>query len=71
MAFAFYAKLAGKALTTESMITALESGKEFRDIFGGPSVHFSPTNHLGVNTALVAKIQNGRWITQATGQSYK
>jgi len=53
------------------MITALESGKEFRDIFGGPSVHFSPTNHLGVNTALVAKIQNGRWITQATGQSYK
>ena len=71
MAFAFYAKLAGKALTTESMITALESGKEFRDIFGGPSVRFSPTNHLGVNTALVAKIQNGRWITQATGQSSK
>jgi hypothetical protein len=34
-------------------------------------VRFSPTNHLGVNTALVAKIQNGRWITQATGQSYK
>ncbi len=71
MAFAHYAKLAGKNLTTEAVIKAMESGDQFDDIFGGAPVSFSATNHLGVESALVAQIQNGRWVTLAKNQSYK
>jgi ABC-type branched-subunit amino acid transport system substrate-binding protein len=71
MAFAFYANLAGKNLTTESMIAAMESGKVFEDIFGGAPVSFSKDNHLGVSAATIAQIKNGRWTTIARNQSYK
>src|SRR5262249_53886133 len=36
--FAFYASLAGKDLTGQKLLDALESGKEFRDIFNSPPV---------------------------------
>lgn len=71
MAFAFYAGLAGKNLTTESLIAAMESGKVFEDIFGGAPVSFSKDNHLGVSAATVGQIKNGRWATIAKNQSYK
>lgn len=71
MAFAHYAALAGKNLTTEGMINAMESGNVFQDIFGGAPVSFSKTNHLGVTTAIVAQIKDGRWKTIAKEQSYK
>lgn len=68
--FAFYAGLAGKNLTTESMMTALEGGKVYQDIFGGSPVSFSRDNHLGVRVATVGQIKNGRWVTIAKEQSY-
>ncbi|OKO85472.1 MULTISPECIES: ABC transporter substrate-binding protein [unclassified Bradyrhizobium] len=71
MAFAFYAGLAGKNLTTESLIAAMESGKVFEDIFGGAPVSFSKDNHLGVSAATIGQIKNGRWVTIAKNQSYK
>lgn len=71
MAFAFYANLAGKNLTTDSLITAMESGKVFEDIFGGAPVSFSKDNHLGVSAATIGQIKNGRWETIARNQSYK
>lgn len=71
MAFAFYADLAGKNLTTESLIAAMESGKVFEDIFGGAPVSFSKDNHLGVSAATIGQIKNGRWVTIAKNQSYK
>ena len=70
-AFAFYAGLAGKALTTESLLTALESGKEFDDIFGSAPVKFSKDNHLGVASAFVAQINGGKWGTIVKDQNYK
>lgn len=70
-AFAFYARLAGKNLTTESMIEAMESGKKFEDIFGGAPVSFSKTNHLGVTAAIVGQIKNGRWVTMQKNVTYK
>ena len=69
--FAYYAKLAGKALTTDSLLAALESGQVFEDIFGGPKVKFSKDNHLGVSGALVAQVKNGRWVTVAKDLNYK
>ncbi|PSO26471.1 ABC transporter substrate-binding protein [Bradyrhizobium sp. MOS002] len=71
MAFAFYAGLAGKNLTTDSLIGAMESGKVFEDIFGGAPVSFSRDNHLGVSAATIGQIKNGRWVTIAKNQSYK
>ncbi|MFT4119621.1 ABC transporter substrate-binding protein [Bradyrhizobium sp.] len=71
MAFAFYAGLAGKNLTTDSLIAAMESGKVFDDIFGGAPVSFSKDNHLGVSAATIGQIKNGRWVTIAKNQSYK
>ncbi|MET4295997.1 branched-chain amino acid transport system substrate-binding protein [Bradyrhizobium sp. LB8.2] len=71
MAFAFYAGLAGKNLTTETLIAAMESGKVFEDIFGGAPVSFSKDNHLGVSAATIGQIKNGRWTTIAKNQSYK
>ena len=59
--FAFYADLAGKDLTGQKFLAALESGKEFHDIFGSPSVKFSPDNHLASVVTQVQQIQNGRW----------
>ena len=71
MVFAHYAAMAGKNLTTESLMAALESGKVFDDIFGGAPVSFSKENHLGVSAAVIGQIKNGRWTTIAKNQSYK
>ena len=71
MTFAYYAGLAGKNLTTDSLIAAMESGKEFHDIFGQSAVKFSKDNHLGAEALLVAQVQNGRWKTIAPNQNYK
>ncbi len=71
MVFAHYAAMAGKNLTTESLMAALESGKAFDDIFGGAPVSFSKENHLGVSAAVIGQIKNGRWTTIAKNQSYK
>jgi len=59
--FAFYANLAGKDLSGQKLLAALESGQEFHDIFGSPPVKFSPTNHLASEVTLVEQVQNGRW----------
>ncbi len=59
-AFAFYANLAGKDLTGQKFLAALESGKEFHDIFGAPPEKFSPTNHLASSVFQVQQLQNGR-----------
>ena len=55
--FAFYASLAGRDLTGQNFLAALESGKEFHDIFGSPAVKFSPTNHLASSATMVQQIQ--------------
>lgn len=71
MVFAYFAGMAGKNLTTESLMAALESGKVFDDIFGGAPISFSKDNHLGVSAAVIGQIKNGRWMTIAKDQSYK
>ena len=71
MTFAYFAGLAGKTLTTDSLIAAMESGKGYQDIFGQAPVVFSRTNHLGAEALLVAQVKNGRWTTIAQHQTYK
>ena len=58
--FAFYVNKAGKDLTGQKLMDALESGAEFLDIFNSPPTKFSKTNHLATTITQVQQIKNGR-----------
>jgi len=65
--FAFYAELAGKDLTGQKFLDALEGGKEYIDIFGSPPTKFSKTNHLATTITQVQEVKNGRWVLVKDG----
>ena len=65
--FAFYANKAGKDLTGQKMLDALESGDKFLDIFNSPPTMFSKTNHLATTITQVQQIKNGRWVLVKEG----
>jgi ABC-type branched-subunit amino acid transport system substrate-binding protein len=67
MTFAHYAREAGKDLTGQKLLDALESGKPFDDIFGNPTTKFSKTNHLASTVTQVQKIEKGRWVVVKGG----
>lgn len=52
---------AGRDLTVDSLVKAMESIQDFQDLFGG-SYSFSPTNHHGSTSAFLAQVRNGRWV---------
>src|SRR3954451_21777928 len=60
--FAFYANKAGKDLTGQKMLDALESGDKFLDIVNSPATKFSKTDHLASTVTQVQQIKNGRWV---------
>ena len=62
MTFAYYANKAGKDLTGQKMLDALESGDKFQDIFNSPPTVFSKTNHLATTVTQVQQVKNGRWV---------
>src|SRR6478735_5553553 len=62
MTFAFYANKAGKDLTGQKMLDALESGEKFLDIFSSPPTKFSKTDHLANTITQVQQVKNGRWV---------
>jgi branched-chain amino acid transport system substrate-binding protein len=65
--FAFYANKAGKDLTGQKMLDALESGDKFQDLFNSPPTTFSKTNHLASTITQVQQIKNGRWVLVKEG----
>jgi ABC-type branched-subunit amino acid transport system substrate-binding protein len=62
MTFAFYANKAGKELTGQKMLDALESGDKFLDIFNSPPTKFSKTDHLANTITQVQQVKGGRWV---------
>jgi branched-chain amino acid transport system substrate-binding protein len=60
--FAHYANKAGKDLTGQKMLDALEDGDSFQDIFSSPPTKFSKTNHLATTVTQIQLIKNGRWV---------
>jgi len=62
MTFAFYAQKAGKDLTGQKMLDALESGDKFLDIFNSPPTKFSKTDHLASTITQVQQVKAGRWV---------
>ncbi|WP_315833452.1 ABC transporter substrate-binding protein [Bradyrhizobium prioriisuperbiae] len=70
MTFAHYANKAGKDLTGQKMLTALESGDVFQDIFSSPPTKFSSTNHLASTITQVQQVKNGRWVLTKDSLSF-
>jgi len=52
---------AGKDLTTESFLAALEGINGYRDIFGGPVMSFGPNKHEGSTATYLLQVQKGRF----------
>jgi branched-chain amino acid transport system substrate-binding protein len=57
---------AGKNLTTEAFIKALDSSTFAPDMFGSDTMSFTPTKHLGSNKSRLSQIKDGKW-TVMTG----
>jgi branched-chain amino acid transport system substrate-binding protein len=70
MTFAYYANKAGKDLTGQKMLDALESGDNFLDIFNSPPTKFSKTDHLANTVTQVQQIQKGRWVLMKDSLSF-
>ena len=52
---------AGRDLTVDSFITGMESMKDWHDIFGGPALTLTPTNHHASNQSFLSVVKNKRW----------
>jgi branched-chain amino acid transport system substrate-binding protein len=70
MTFAHYANKAGKDLSGQKMLDALESGDTFQDIFSSPPTKFSKTNHLASTVTQIQQIKNGRWVLMKDSLSF-
>jgi branched-chain amino acid transport system substrate-binding protein len=70
MTFAHYVNKAGKDLTGQKVLDALESGDAFQDIFASPPTVFSKTNHLASTVTQVQQIKNGRWVLMKDSLSF-
>ena len=55
------AESAGRELTVETFVSAMESLHTGRDIFGGPEYRFTVDDHLGNRLGRLAWIRDGRW----------
>lgn len=52
---------AGRNLTTDALIKALDSLTVPPDMFGGDTMTFTPTKHLGSNKSRLSEIKDGKW----------
>jgi len=52
---------AGRDLSTQGLLTALESISDYTDIFGY-RISFGPNKHNGATESVLSQVQNGRWV---------
>jgi branched-chain amino acid transport system substrate-binding protein len=52
---------AGPNLTTDSFIAAMETMTDWRDIFEGPPLTLTPTNHHASNQSFLSVVKDSRW----------
>lgn len=53
---------AGRDLTLESFLAAMESTRDWRDVFGSPPLTLTPTNHHASNQSFLSIVRDGRWV---------
>jgi branched-chain amino acid transport system substrate-binding protein len=61
--------IAGRDLTVDSLVAALESIDDYTDIFGY-RVSFGPGQHKGVSESQLSQIKDGRWHTLEQSITY-
>jgi branched-chain amino acid transport system substrate-binding protein len=64
-------KRAGKDLTTEGLVKALESIDDYKNPFAPVTIKFSATDHLGAREVFLTVVEKGRWKTLESGLTYK
>ena len=52
----------GRDLTVDSFIAAMESMKDWRDIFEGPPLSLTATNHHASNQSFLSVVKDARWV---------
>lgn len=52
---------AGPNLTVDSLVKGVESIKDYKTIFGGPTIKFSDKDHMGMRGSLLFRVDKGRW----------
>jgi branched-chain amino acid transport system substrate-binding protein len=52
---------AGRNLNLETFQAAMESTKDWRDIFGGPPLTITPTDHHASNQSFLSVVKKARW----------
>jgi branched-chain amino acid transport system substrate-binding protein len=62
---------AGKDLTMDSLVKALESIDSYANPFADGTISFSATKHLGFDQVFLAVVEGGRWKTLEKGLKYK
>jgi branched-chain amino acid transport system substrate-binding protein len=53
---------AGKDLTREKFIAAMEGIKDYKPFLPGPVVTLGPNKHKGSSVTYLSKVQGGRWV---------
>ena len=61
---------AGKDLTRAKFLAALESLKDYRPFFPGPTLSYGPKQHQGSTATFLAKVEGGRWKVVAENLLY-
>jgi len=69
--FGVAAERAGRDLTREKLIDALETFKDVPTPLGGPPVSFSPTSHLGSKYYFMSQIKGGKFVKISDWISYE
>ena len=52
----------GRDLTVDSFIAAMDSMKDWRDIFDGPPLSMTATNHHVSNQSFLSVVKDARWV---------
>jgi branched-chain amino acid transport system substrate-binding protein len=63
-------KRAGKDLTTESLVKALESIDSYKNPFAPVTIKFGAKKHLGAEEVFLTVVEKGRWKTLEAGLKY-
>lgn len=61
---------AGKDLTRAKFLAALESIKDYKPMFPGPTLSYGPGRHQGSQATYLAKVEGGRWKVVAEDLMY-
>jgi branched-chain amino acid transport system substrate-binding protein len=62
--------VAGKDLTRAKFLAALESIKDYKPFFPGPTLAFGADKHQGSNATFLAQVKGGRWVVVAENLLY-